>query len=302
ADLLKVLTTGVLYGAATLTQTNAAGQPVAVWVLGTVAVAEQTFDGADPTSQHLTFAFGSITEVTHSSQASWSVITNSDDGPPAPDRSTLAPLPGIAPTLAVSAGPFTYDGTAHPADATATGVTGGPVSGNSTLTYYAGTDVSGTGSPTPPTQAGGYTVGAPFPSTRPSYASIDSTPLTFTIAPAALTVTTAPEVKVAGSVDPTLTYSVSGLQPGDTPEAVLTGNLVRDPGEAAGSYPIRQGTLVANGNYTLSFVGSVLYVTSAAASLTGAQSVGVSSSGGSVTGTAPGGPAGGPRPLATARR
>jgi hypothetical protein len=159
-------------------------------------------------------------------------------GPQGPAPSTLDPLPGIAPTIAVRAGPFTYDGTAHRAAATATGVTGGRVSGTFAFTYYAGTGVSGTGSPTAPTQAGNYTVVAHFQSTDPSYASMDSTPLTFTIAPAALTVTAAPEVKVAGSADPTLTYAVSGLQPGDTPAAVLIGNLV-----SANRLPVPVGPL-----------------------------------------------------------
>src|SRR5262249_9630463 len=51
----------------------------------------------------------------------------------------------------------------------------------------------------------------------------------------------------------------------------------------------------------LTFVGSVLYITSAASSLTGGQSVAVSSTGAPVTASAPGGSAGAPQLMATAR-
>lgn len=55
--------------------------------------------------------------------------------------------------------------------------------------------------------------------------------------------------KLAGASDPALTYRVDGLLPGDH----LTGGLARDPGEMAGTYRIRQGSLDAGANYTLSF-------------------------------------------------
>jgi hypothetical protein len=137
-------------------------------------------------------------------------------------------------------------------------------------------------------------------------ATLNGVPVTttlprITVTPAPLTVTANPEVKVAGSADPTLTYATSGLQLSDTAATVLVGGLSRDPGEAAGSYLIRQGRLLLapNANYTLTFVGSVLYITSASTSLTGAQSVAVSSSGGPATATAAGG-AGGAQLTATA--
>src|SRR5262249_7949881 len=123
---------------------------------------------------------------------------------------------------------------------------------------------------------------------------------TLTVTPATLTVTAKPQTKVSGSADPALTYAASGLQLTDTAATVLSGFLTRDAGEAVGSYLIHQGTLAANGNYTLTFVGSVLYITSAASSLTGGQSVAVSSTGGPVTASAPGGSAGAPQLMATA--
>lgn len=55
--------------------------------------------------------------------------------------------------------------------------------------------------------------------------------------------------KAAGASDPALTYRVDGLLPGDR----LAGSLVRDPGEVAGVYRIRRGSLDAGANYSLAF-------------------------------------------------
>ena len=72
----------------------------------------------------------------------------------------------------------------------------------------------------------------------------------FTITPLAITVTANATSKTYGEADPALTYSVvPPLVSGDS----LTGALTRAPGENAGVYAIAQGTLAANGNYTLSF-------------------------------------------------
>ncbi|MBR4159010.1 MAG: hypothetical protein IKT97_02995 [Spirochaetia bacterium] len=58
--------------------------------------------------------------------------------------------------------------------------------------------------------------------------------------------------------DPPLTYTYS---PAPLPDGVfITGDLVRDPGEFAGTYVIRQGTLELTGpnasKYTLKFIGN----------------------------------------------
>jgi hypothetical protein len=73
----------------------------------------------------------------------------------------LSIAPG-APTIALSGGPFTYDGQAHGATATATGVSGAPVSGSFLYTYTPG------GS-TVPVDAGTYSVTATFVTTSPNY-------------------------------------------------------------------------------------------------------------------------------------
>lgn len=71
---------------------------------------------------------------------------------------------------------------------------------------------------------------------------------------APLVVIADPNGKVAGGPDPLLTYHVDGLKNGDSID-VLTGGVVRVPGETPGAYPIRQGTVsLTNPNYELQFV------------------------------------------------
>ncbi len=73
------------------------------------------------------------------------------------------------PTVTVSGGPFTYDGSSHAATVSVTGVGGATVSGSSTVTY------TGTGgtvygpSTTAPTNAGSYSVSASFTSSDSNY-------------------------------------------------------------------------------------------------------------------------------------
>jgi len=83
---------------------------------------------------------------------------------------------------------------------------------------------------------------------------------TLTVRPATLLVAADPKTKVAGAVDPPLTFVANGFQAGDT-AGVLTGALTRAAGEAAGSYPISQGTLSANPNYAIAFTGSTFVIT-----------------------------------------
>ena len=84
-----------------------------------------------------------------------------------------------------------------------------------------------------------------------------------TITPATLTVAANLQSKVYGAADPALSYTVGGLQAGDTEATVLTGALTRAAGEAVGGYAISQGTLAANANYALSFTGNTLNITPA---------------------------------------
>ncbi|EHO11642.1 bacterial surface protein 26-residue [Myroides odoratimimus CIP 101113] len=80
------------------------------------------------------------------------------------------------------------------------------------------------------------------------------------IIPVVLTVTVNPQSKVYGAVDPSLSYTVSGLVNNDKETAVLSGSLSRAVGEDVGTYAIAQGDLKANGNYTVDFIGANLTI------------------------------------------
>ncbi len=95
-------------------------------------------------------------------------------------------VPLFTPTVAATDGGGTFNTEPFPATATATGLSGFPVDGNFAFTYYAGTTASGTGTSTPPTAAGTYTVVASFTSADPAYVDGQSAPVTFTIAPASI--------------------------------------------------------------------------------------------------------------------
>jgi hypothetical protein len=99
----------------------------------------------------------------------------------------------------------------------------------------------------------------------------------FTVDPATLTVNANPQSKVYGTVDPILSYNTTGLINDpllgvvDTADDVFTGVLTRISGETVngGPYPIGQGTLTPNSNYTLAtFSSSVLTITPALLAIT----------------------------------
>ncbi|WP_285711666.1 MBG domain-containing protein [Erythrobacter oryzae] len=73
-----------------------------------------------------------------------------------------------------------------------------------------------------------------------------------TITPRPLTVAADNLSKTLGFTDPQLTFRITegDLVNGD----LLTGTLVRDPGEAIASFLIRQGSLTAGANYTITYV------------------------------------------------
>ncbi|MBN3582283.1 gliding motility-associated C-terminal domain-containing protein [Algoriphagus aestuarii] len=76
------------------------------------------------------------------------------------------------------------------------------------------------------------------------------------ITPATLTVVVDDgQSKEFGSIDPVLTYDVTGFKGTDT-NSILTGALSREPGEDVGTYLINQGSLDAGNNYTIDFTGA----------------------------------------------
>ncbi|WP_345949992.1 MBG domain-containing protein [Mucilaginibacter sp. PAMB04274] len=83
------------------------------------------------------------------------------------------------------------------------------------------------------------------------YSAAQSVSQTLTINAKAIAVTASAQSKVYGTADPALTYTItSGSLVGTD---VLNGTLTREPGENAGTYIIKQGTLALNANYALTF-------------------------------------------------
>lgn len=81
---------------------------------------------------------------------------------------------------------------------------------------------------------------------------------TLTIDPRPVTVGANAYRKTYGDPDPEITYTLitGSLVNGDT----FSGSLARAGGESVGSYPVYQGTLTLNSNYTMYFVGTSLTI------------------------------------------
>lgn len=80
-----------------------------------------------------------------------------------------------------------------------------------------------------------------------------------TVLPKTLTVTADSLSMTYGDTDPTLTWSATGYAATDD-STIFTGALTRKSGTVVGKYPISQGTLKANNNYALVFVGDTLRI------------------------------------------
>jgi len=92
-----------------------------------------------------------------------------------------------------------------------------------------------------------------------NYLAATSIPQTLIVKPRAVSVTGAAQTKVYGTTDPVLTYSITtgSLVGSDT----FTGTLTRKTGQNPGTYPITQGTLALNSNYSLTYVNGSLTIT-----------------------------------------
>ncbi|MGE4357345.1 MAG: MBG domain-containing protein [Candidatus Omnitrophota bacterium] len=140
-----------------------------------------------------------------------------------------------------------YDGTAHTATGSATGVLG------ETLT---GLDLSGTTH----TNAGSYTDTWTFTDVTGNYNDASNT-INDIIAKAALTVTANDTSKDYGQPDPIFTYQITSgsLVEGDS----FSGALTREPGEDVGIYDILQGTLTAGDNYAIDYIPGIFTILAA---------------------------------------
>ena len=125
-------------------------------------------------------------------------------------------------------------------------------------------------------QFGSYAIGQGTLAANSNY-SVSFTGNDLTIGAATLTITANPQSKTYGTNDPVPSYgatglvnaTVDGVAINDTSSSVLTGGLARAgygtlAGEQVGSYAIGQGSLAANANYTASFTGNTLSITTAA--------------------------------------
>ncbi len=162
---------------------------------------------------------------------------------------SLPVAPNILPaSVALADLEQTYDGTPKPATVSVT-----PEGVSVVVTYTpAGSSDSST---IPPADAGSYTVVAAI--ADPAYQG-DPASGVLIIHPRPVTVAADPQSKLYGQPDPALTYQVTtgSLVDGDA----FTGALARDPGEAVGSYTIRQGTLALSANYSLSYTEADLTI------------------------------------------
>ena len=86
-----------------------------------------------------------------------------------------------------------------------------------------------------------------------NYMIVDFTAGTLTIGQADLKVVAKPQPMTYGGTVPVLTYTATGLVNGDTPGNVFSGTLATTGSSTSnvGNYPITQGTLVCDGNYTI---------------------------------------------------
>jgi MBG domain (YGX type)/Galactose oxidase, central domain len=150
-------------------------------------------------------------------------------------------------TVTFESGPYTYRGTAFTATAGVTGV--GGLNQTVAVVY--------TGDCTNVTVANGCTATATFAGDTNHNGSSDTKSITINKRP--ITVTADAKTKTYGESDPPLTYQVTSgsLAFSDA----FMGALSRVPGELVGTYAIQQGNLALNSNYTLTYSGANLTIT-----------------------------------------
>ncbi len=163
------------------------------------------------------------------------------------------------PTIVVTGGTFTYDGTPHAATVTATGV-GGAVLSPVTVTYNA--------LPAVPVSAGTYVVSASYAGDT-NYAPASGTG-TLVDQSGALTIAANSTSMVFGGALPALGVTYSGFVGGDTAASLATPvtiSTTATPTSPVGTYPIVVGGATSP-NYTIAFVNGLLAVNPAALTIT----------------------------------
>ncbi len=192
------------------------------------------------------------------------------------------------PTVIVSDAGGTYKGAGFAATATVNGSSS--LQGVApTFTYYNGTTAGGSASSSAPIHVGTYTVVASFAGSA-NYTSAQSSPATFSITTAPLTVTANNQTKVYGAALPTFSASYSGFQGSDTSASLTTQPMLSTTATITSTvsgnpYPITVSGAV-DPDYTISYVAGSLTVTAATTSVSSTVSTATTTYGQSVTLTA----------------
>ena len=176
---------------------------------------------------------------------------------PAPPVDQAFTITKATPTVTVPDVTVIYDGLAHPATGTVTGV-GGVDLGPLSFTYD--------GSTTAPTDVGVYAVVGSYGGSA-NYTAATGT-ATLTITPKAATVTAGGGTKVYGTTDPALSATTqTGFLAGDVPGIVLAST--RAPGEDVGAYVTAATATGGNvANYTVTYFAGNFSITPKAATVT----------------------------------
>jgi len=292
--LIEAKPTTVMYGTSSVTYTRpvvtyctSCGSSASVVTLtGTNVGNNWTFADSLSVSGGITFTLGS-------SYSTAAVATRSvGDYPIAP--SNVAPITNatggtnynnlykVDSVLTVTPAPIsiTTANVTKPYDGLATTVGAAPITTAGTQTYFGDTLSGGTFTYTSASAGAGNKVVTPdlvaiqngASNVASNYVVTYVNNTTSTITPAALTITANAQSKVYGTNDPLLNYVVTGLASTDTISSALTGGLLRTgtsapnvatslASENVGSYAIGQGSLVANSNYALTYIGANLTIT-----------------------------------------
>lgn len=141
-------------------------------------------------------------------------------------------------------------------------LTFGTIGGDGLASFHADLAAAGYGLTTAATAAsnvGDY--GITLTGANANYA-MTFTDGTLSVTPRAITVSANDQSRLQGQPDLALTWTITGgsLASFDTTGTVFSGGLTRMPGEAPGYYAIGRGSLAANANYTLVFLGGVLTI------------------------------------------
>jgi hypothetical protein len=171
-------------------------------------------------------------------------------------NTTTANISKADPTCAITGYTGTYDGDAHGASGTCTGVADEPL---------AGLDLGASFSDVP-----GGTASWTFTDETGNY-NDDLGTAAIEIAQRQITVTADAKTKVFGNPDPAFTWHLTwgSLVTGDSITGSLTRTNTPPASESVGSHPILQGTVTAGANYALAYVGANLTITAWTAAGTG---------------------------------